>query len=66
MGRGLEGEDNTVAQNQRAREMFQTSINHLQNACGDYRGYADGLINNANQYITRVDAIIRKLGGAGG
>ncbi|HEY7471869.1 MAG TPA: tetratricopeptide repeat protein [Gemmatimonadota bacterium] len=65
MGVGLEGEDSTVAQNQRAREMFQASINHLQNACGDYRGYAEGLISNANQYITRVDAIIRKLGGAG-
>ena len=65
MGVGLEGEDSTVAQNQRAREMFQAAINHLHNACGEYGGYAEGLINNANQYITRVDAIIKKLGGAG-
>ena len=60
MGRGLEGEDSTVAQNERAKEMFQTAINHLQGACGEYQGYAQGLINNANQYIVRVDAIIRK------
>lgn len=63
MGKALEGENNSVGQNQRAREMFQASINHLQNACGDYRGYAQGLIGNANQYITRVDAIIKKLSG---
>jgi tetratricopeptide (TPR) repeat protein len=63
MGKALEGETNSVGQNQRAREMFQASINHLQNACGDYRGYAQGLIGNANQYITRVDAIIKKLSG---
>jgi len=65
MGKGLEGENSTIAQNQRAREMFQASINHLQNACGDYQSYAQGLISNANQYITRVDAIIKKLGGSG-
>ena len=63
MGKALEGENNSVGQNQRAREMFQASISHLQNACGDYRGYAQGLIGNANQYITRVDAIIKKLSG---
>ncbi|HET9332559.1 MAG TPA: tetratricopeptide repeat protein [Gemmatimonadota bacterium] len=63
MGKALEGENNSVGQNQRAREMFQASINHLQNACGDYSGYAQGLIGNANQYITRVDAIIKKLSG---
>jgi len=61
MGKGLEGENNSIGQNERAKEMFQVSINHLQNACGDYRGYAQGLIGNANQYITRVDAIIKKL-----
>jgi tetratricopeptide (TPR) repeat protein len=66
MGRGLEGEDSTIAQNERAKEMFQTAINHLQNACGEYQGYAQGLINNANQYIVRVDAIIRKLSSTGG
>jgi tetratricopeptide (TPR) repeat protein len=66
MGRGLEGEDSTVAQNERAKEMFQTAINHLQGACGEYQGYAQGLINNANQYIVRVDAIIRKLSSSGG
>ena len=63
MGKALEGENNSVGQNQRAREMFQASINHLQNACGEYSGYAQGLIGNANQYITRVDAIIKKLSG---
>lgn len=65
MGRALEGENNSVGQNQRAREMFQTSINHLQSACGDYRSYGQGLIGNANQYIERVDAIIRKLSRSG-
>ena len=65
MGKALEGENNSVGQNQRAREMFQASINHLQNACGDYRSYAQGLIGNANQYITRVDAIIKKLSQSG-
>jgi tetratricopeptide (TPR) repeat protein len=66
MGKALEGENNSIGQNQRAREMFQTSINHLQNACGDYRSYGQGLIGNANQYITRVDAIIKKLSSSGG
>lgn len=66
MGIGLEGEDSTLAQNQRAKEMFQTAINHLQNACGEYQGYAQGLISNANQYIVRVDAIIRNLSSSGG
>ena len=66
MGRALEGENNSVGQNERAREMFQISINHLQNACGDYRSYGQGLIGNANQYIERVDAIIRKLSRSGG
>jgi len=65
MGKALEGENNSVGQNQRAREMFQASINHLQNACGDYLSYAQGLIGNANQYITRVDAIIKKLSQSG-
>lgn len=65
MGTGLEGEDSTLAQNQRAKEMFQTAINHLQNACGEYQGYAQGLIKNANQYIVRVDAIIRNLSSSG-
>jgi tetratricopeptide (TPR) repeat protein len=65
MGKGLEGENNSIGQNQRALEMFQTSINHLQNACGEYQGYAQGLIGNANQYITRVDAIIKKLSRSG-
>ncbi len=60
MGKALQGEQNSVAQNQRARDLFQQSINSLQNACGDYASYAKGLIGNANQYITRVDAIIKK------
>ena len=66
MGIGLEGEDSTLAQNQRAKEMFQTAINHLQGACGEYQGYAQGLISNANQYIVRVDAIIRNLSSTSG
>ena len=66
MGQGLEGEDSTLAQNERAKEMFQTAINHLQSACGEYQGYAQGLINNANQYIVRVDAILRNQRGASG
>lgn len=66
MGKSLEGENNSVGQNQRAREMFQTSINHLQNGCGDYRSYSQSLIGNANQYIERVDAIIKKLSRSGG
>jgi len=66
MGKALEGENNSVGQNQRAREMFQASINHLQNACGEYRSYAQGLIGNANQYIERVDAILKKLTRSGG
>jgi tetratricopeptide (TPR) repeat protein len=66
MGQGLEGEDSTLAQNERAKEMFQTAINHLQNACGQYESYAAGLINNANQYIVRVDAILRNQRGASG
>ena len=66
MGIGLEGEDSTLAQNQRAKEMFQAAINHLQGACGEYQGYAQGLIKNANQYIVRVDAIIRNLSSTGG
>ena len=52
MGRGLEGEDSTVAQNERAKEMFQTAINHLQGACGEYQGYAQGLISTLFPYTT--------------
>jgi tetratricopeptide (TPR) repeat protein len=66
MGQGLEGEDSTPAQNERAKEMIQTAINHLQNACGQYESYARGLISNANQYITRVDAILRNQRGTSG
>lgn len=62
LGKATEGENKSIAQNQKAREYFQQSINYLQSAsCGDYARYAQGLIGNANQYITRVDAIIKKL-----
>jgi hypothetical protein len=36
-------------------------VSSLQNACGEYGSFANALTNNANQYITRVDAIIKKL-----
>lgn len=61
MGKALQGEEKTIKQNESARELFQRAIRHLGNACGDYGQYADGLINNSNQYIERVDLIIKKL-----
>ncbi|MGH7564528.1 MAG: tetratricopeptide repeat protein [Gemmatimonadota bacterium] len=61
LGKANQGEEKSVAQNEKARGQFQQAINYLQNACGDYSSYGQGLISNANQYITRVDAIIKKL-----
>ncbi|MGH7564519.1 MAG: tetratricopeptide repeat protein [Gemmatimonadota bacterium] len=61
LGKANQGEEKPIAQNEKARGQFQQSINYLQNACGDYSSYGQGLISNANQYITRVDAIIKKL-----
>jgi tetratricopeptide (TPR) repeat protein len=61
MGRGAQGEDKSVASNQRSIELFRTAIGHLQGACGTYSSYAGGLISNANQYIERGDLIVKKL-----
>lgn len=60
MGKAMEGEDKSVGENERARSLFQQAINSLQNACGQYSSYAQGLRGNATQYIERVDAIIKK------
>ena len=65
LGRANEGEDKSIAQNEKARGHFQQAVTSLQNACGEYTSYADGLKSNANQYITRVDAIIKKLSRGG-
>lgn len=61
MAKSLQGEDRTIPQNERARVLFGTAISHLQNACGTYGSYGEGLIGNSNQYIERVDLIIKKL-----
>jgi tetratricopeptide (TPR) repeat protein len=61
LGRANEGEDKSIDQNQKARGHFQQAVSSLQNACGEYGSFANALTNNANQYITRVDAIIKKL-----
>ncbi|HKY47559.1 MAG TPA: tetratricopeptide repeat protein [Acidimicrobiia bacterium] len=61
LGKANEGEDKSIAQNEKARGQFQQAIGYLQSACGQYSSYAQGLIGNSNQYITRVDAIIKKL-----
>lgn len=65
MGKGLQGESASVAQNERSIQHFRTAINHLQDACGTYSSYASGLINNANQYIERGELIIKKLNRTG-
>ena len=62
MGKANEGEDKSIAQNEKARGNFQQAINYLEGAtCGEYARYAQGLKSNSEQYITRVDAIIKKL-----
>ena len=62
LGKANEGEDKSIAQNEKARGYFQQAIGSLQGAtCGDYARYAEGLRSNSEQYITRVDAIIKKL-----
>ncbi|MEJ2152817.1 MAG: hypothetical protein P8Y29_07690, partial [Gemmatimonadota bacterium] len=49
-----------------SRSLFTTAISHLRNACGTYASYGEGLIGNSNQYIERVDLIIKKLSRQGG
>ena len=61
MAKALQGEDKSIPQNERSRSLFTTAISHLRNACGDYASYGQGLIGNSNQYIERVDLIIKKL-----
>jgi tetratricopeptide (TPR) repeat protein len=60
MGKGAQGEDKSVASNQRSIENFRTAIGYLQSACGTYSSYAGGLINNSQQYIERGELIIKK------
>lgn len=61
MGKSLQGEEHSIGQNQRSIDLFQQAISSLHNACGDYTKYANGLINNANQYIDRGNLILKKL-----
>lgn len=65
MGSGLQGEDKSLGSNQRSIDMFRTAINHLQSACGTYSQYSNPLIGNANQYIERGEAIVRKQSRSG-
>ncbi len=65
LGKGAQGEDKSVASNQRSIDLFRTAIGHLQNACGTYSSYAGGLVNNANQYIERGELIVKKLNRSG-
>lgn len=60
MGKALEGEEQTVAENERARSMFNQAIASLRNACGEYSSYGQGLIQNSNQYLERIELIIKK------
>lgn len=61
LGKALEGEENSIGQNQRAQSMFREAIAHLGNvSCSRYGQYAGGLIENSNQYIDRTDKIIQK------
>ncbi len=66
MAKALQGENKSIPQNERSRSLFTTAISHLRNACGDYASYGQGLIGNSNQYIERVDLIIKKLSRQGG
>ncbi len=66
MAKALQGEDKSIPQNERSRSLFTTAISHLRNACGTYASYGEGLIGNSNQYIERVDLIIKKLSRQGG
>ncbi|HUO99962.1 MAG TPA: tetratricopeptide repeat protein [Gemmatimonadota bacterium] len=66
MGKALEGEEQSIAQNERAKGMFNQAIASLRNACGEYTSYAQGLIGNSNQYLERIDLIIKKKSRSGG
>jgi tetratricopeptide (TPR) repeat protein len=65
IGASQQGEDKSLASNQRSIETFRAAIGHLQGACGTYSQYAGGLISNANQYIVRGEAIVQKLSRSG-
>lgn len=61
MGKAMQGEDKSVGENQRSIELMRSAIGNLNNACGTYGSYANGMIGNANQYIERGETIIQKL-----
>ncbi len=65
LGKAAQGEDKSAASNQRALGLFQQAISNLGGACGTYGSYGQGLIGNANQYIERVNLILRKMGQGG-
>ena len=65
LGKAAQGEDKSAASNQRAIGLFQQAISNLGGACGTYGSYGQGLIGNANQYIERVNLILRKMGQGG-
>ncbi|MDX1622936.1 MAG: tetratricopeptide repeat protein [Gemmatimonadota bacterium] len=61
MGKALQGENQSISQNRRSIDMFQQAISSLQNACGRYTSYANGLIGNAREYINRGETILKKI-----
>lgn len=65
LGKAAQGEDKSLASNQRSLDLFQQAIASLGAACGTYGSYAQGLIGNSNQYIERGNLILRKLGQSG-
>lgn len=60
MGKAMQGETKSVGENQRSIDLMRSAIGNLNNACGTYASYANGLISNANQYIDRGEKIIQK------
>lgn len=58
LGRFAQGEEKSMASNQRSIELFRQAIGQLQSACGTYRSYAQGLIGNATEYIDRGEKIV--------
>lgn len=61
MGKAMQGENKSVGENQRSIELMRSAIGSLNNACGNYASYANGMIGNANQYIERGEKILQKL-----
>lgn len=61
MGKAMQGENKSVGENQRSIDLMRSAIGNLNNACGTYASYANGMIGNANQYIERGETIIKKL-----